>query len=128
MNTGTFRDWYAEIQIPAPGRHPIEAAVDERLAQRSDVGDWIDMIDLQRGLDELVTGTAYDALVALETAKEARGRALAIESYNEGVEAGMKRSLVDEVLDRPDLAQIAPQVIEVLAVALSQLVQRLRRL
>lgn len=126
---GYRRDWYREHQS-ASGDHPVSARVDERLlADARHRARWRRILELGSILSRRIDPELLPLWLELEALLNERAQQVAAEHYNEGVEAGLARSLAQRVLQQDPLdPELEPgRALRVLADVLTKIAERLPR-
>ena len=122
------RDWYREHEGPAE-EHAVDVEVQARLRDNSEYQQLrAQVLELGGMLSHLLDGESLDLWLRVETALNDRWAMFADEAYNVGVDAGLAKRVVDDVLgdariSEPRLAP--PAAMRALAAALARIAERL---
>ena len=121
------RDWYREFE-PPPEEHPVDLEIQARLKNDDDYQELrAQVLELGGMLSHLLDGQTLQLWLRVEAAINDRWAAFAEEAYNVGVEAGLAKRVVDDVLaDAGADARLAPTAaMRALSAALARISGRL---
>jgi len=121
------RDWYRDFE-PPPEEHPVDLEIQARLEDNDDYHQLrAQVLELGGMLSHLLEGETLQLWLRVEAAINDRWAAFAEEAYNVGVDAGLAKRVVDDVLAQ---ARVSPRMqpaaaMRALAAALARLAERL---
>lgn len=121
------RDWYRDFE-PPPEEHPVDLEVQARLRDDPEYdGLRAQVLELGGMLTHLLEGEALDLWLRVEAAMNDRWSMAAGAYYNAGVNAGLAKRVVDDVLaDAGVDARLHPApAMRALAAALARIAQQL---
>ena len=124
----TRRDWYREHEGEAE-EHAVDIQVQARLEQDPEYQELrAQVLELGGMLRHHIDGEALDIWLQVETAINDRWAMFADEAYNVGVDAGLAKRVVDDVLGDARISEPRmepPAAMRALAAALARVAERL---